>query len=475
VPADRRGRRPRCLAVLISVALACECASLAPGASGQGAPSVAGRWEGVIHVNGGALPFSVSVSVTGESYTGTIDVKAHRGSPLAAIRVSGVAVHFELQVAKPAVAVFDGTIEGDAMSGRFSQGRARGSFTLKRMDAGSGAAAPYASEEITWSNGGVTSSGTLTVPRAPHEPPFRALVLVSGSGAQNRDSEVAGFKLFAVLADHLTRRGIAVLRYDDRGVGGSTGRVAASSLDDLTGDLVAAVTLLAGRNEIDARRIGVLGHSQGAHVAALAALQSPAVAYLVLAAPPARSGSDILRRQQADAALALGATPEQAAAIQRAFAKVLEAMRANAADAVLEAAVREQISAQIEGRSPGQRALLGDSQPLVDQLLPRALAQIRSPAVREFIAFDPAPLFRKIQRPTLALFGGKDVQVPLDENRPAFESAFTGARPSVIVYADANHLFQAARTGNPTEYGSLARTFVPGFLDDVARWIVALP
>ena len=135
-----------------------------------------------------------------------------------------------------------------------------------------------------------------------------------------------------MLADHLTRNGIAVLRYDDRGVGGSTGRLATSTLDDLTGDVVAAVTLLATRTEIDVRRIGILGHSQGAHVAALAANQSPNVAFLVLAAPPARPGSDILRRQQTDAALALGATPSRRPPSGRRFAKVVDALPANASD-----------------------------------------------------------------------------------------------------------------------------------------------
>jgi uncharacterized protein len=339
-----------------------------------------------------------------------------------------------------------------------------------------GQAAPYNHEELTWSNGGVTLSGTLTLPQAPHKAPFRAIVLVSGSGPQNRDSEVVGFKLFAVLADHLARQGIAVLRYDDRGVGGSTGRLATSTLNDLTGDVVGAIMLLAKRTDIDARHIGLLGHSQGAHVAALASLQSTDVAFLVLAAPPARPGSDILRRQQTDAALALGATPEQAAAVQAAFAKVVSALRANSSDAVLEAAVREQITAQLDARSPAAGAMLGDKQALVENLLPRALARIRSPAMRELIDFDPLPVFRRLQRPTLALFGGKDMQAPPDENRPAFESAFAGAghvRPDVIVDPDANHLFMAAKTGHPAEYATLPKAFVPGFLDDVTRWLAA--
>jgi pimeloyl-ACP methyl ester carboxylesterase len=337
-------------------------------------------------------------------------------------------------------------------------------------------ARPCAAEDLTWSSGGVTLSGTLTLPTEPHKAPFRAIVLISGSGAQNRDSEVFGFKLFAVLADHLTRHGVAVLRYDDRGVGGSTGRLATSTLRDLAGDVVAAVTLLAKRADIDARRLGVLGHSQGAHVAALAAAASPDISFLVLAAPPARPGSDILRRQQTDSALALGATAEQAALVQAAFAKVLEAIRTNASQPVLEAALRQHISAQLEARSPGASALLGDKQALVEQFLPRALAQLRAPAMRELIDFDPVPAFRELNRPILAIFGGKDVQVPPDEHRPAFEAAFSDPgrlRPTVLTYPDANHLFQAATTGRPDEYASLPREFVPGLLDAVTRWVTS--
>ena len=447
----RAGRLPRHLAFATLVAVACGYASVTPSAAEQTTPSLAGRWEGAIDANGGALPFSVSFEPVGDTYAGAIDVKAHRGSPLAAIRVAGSQVHFELQIAKPAVAVFDGAIDGDTMSGSFSQGRARGSFRLKRVAVASTAAGD-GTEEITWSNSGVTLSGTLTLPRGPHKAPFRAIVLVSGSGPQNRDSDIAGFKLFAVLADHLTRHGIAVLRYDDRGVGGSTGRLATSTLNDLTGDVVAAVTLLATRADIDGRHIGILGHSQGAHVAALTALAAPSVAFLVLAAPPARPGSEILRRQQADAALAMGASPEDVAAVQKAFAKVVDAVSSNASPAVLEAAVREQIAAQADARPPAGRALIGDRATFVEKVLPGALAQIQSPAMRELIAFDPLPVFRKLQRPTLALFGGKDMQVPPDDNRPAFESAFADAgqvRPRVILYPEANHLLMAAGSGHP--------------------------
>ena len=130
----RSGRRLRHFAFAAAVAIACVCTSVTPSAE-QTAPALQGRWEGAIDVNSGVLPFSVSFTLAGDTYTGTIDVKAHRGAPLAAISVAASQVHFELQAAKPAMAVFDGAIDKDTMSGAFSQGRARGSFRLKRIGA----------------------------------------------------------------------------------------------------------------------------------------------------------------------------------------------------------------------------------------------------------------------------------------------------------------------------------------------------
>jgi polyisoprenoid-binding protein YceI len=183
-------------------------------------PRLAGRWDGTIDVPGLALPFSVTFAAPSGAITGTIDVKAHKASPLQAIQLTGHTIHFELQAAKPAAAVFDGTIDRDSIRGTFTQGRARGTFSLALVDAAAAAAAsvPYRSEDVTFANGSVTLAGTLTMPQG--NGPFRALVMLTGTGAQNRDEELFGFKIFATIADHLTRHGIAVLRYDDRGIGG---------------------------------------------------------------------------------------------------------------------------------------------------------------------------------------------------------------------------------------------------------------
>ncbi len=267
---------------------------------------------------------------------------------------------------------------------------------------------PYRSEEVTFSNGPVTLAGTLTVPDG--RGPFRAVIMLTGSGAQNRDEELFGFRIFGEIADHLSRHGIAVLRYDDRGVGGSTGRLATSTMADSTGDALAGVALLAGRPEIDRTRIGVFGHSEGAEIAARAATQSADVAFLVLMGPPAVPGEVILARQQADGARALGATPEQIAVEQAAFHAVVAALRSNAGSDALRAALRDMVAAQFDARSDAARALLGDRDAFVASVIPAAMAQLGAPAMRNIIDSDPGPVLAAVACPTLALFGGKDTQ-----------------------------------------------------------------
>ena len=446
-------------------------------AAQEGPPSLAGRWDGTINVPGGALPFSVTFGTSSGELAGTIDVKAHKASPLAAIKVTGHDIHFELQSAKPAVAVFDGTIQRDSILGTFTQGRARGTFSLRRADAPTVAATapPYRSEDVTFANGSVTLAGTMTIPQGTG--PFRALVMVTGSGAQNRDEDLFGFKIFATIADHLTRHGIAVLRYDDCGVGGSTGNTGGSTTADFAGDALAGLALLARRPEIDRTRIGIWGHSQGATVAAIAAARSSDVAFIVLMAPPAIPGEVLLARQQADAARALGASPDEVAAGQAAFKKVVDAIRSNAPADVLETAVRSQITAQYHGRSIDARAELGERSAFVDKVLPGAMSRLRSRGLRDIIDSDPAVTLAMVRCPVLAVFGGKDVQVRPDLNRPALEAAFAKGghiQPAVTLYSDANHLFMAATTGQPSEYAALPKVFVSGFLDDATRWLLAV-
>jgi hypothetical protein len=335
---------------------------------------------------------------------------------------------------------------------------------------------PYTSSDVTFPSGAITVAGTLTVPRAEGRVP--AVVLISGSGAQDRDETVAGFKIFAVLADHLTRQGIAVLRTDDRGVGGTTGSTAASTSDDFAGDALAAVGYLKSRSEIDASRIGLCGHSEGGIVAPLAASRSTDVAFIVLLAGPALTGERIMLAQAEAIARAQGAPPaaiEKNAAMQK---RIFAAVRGGTMPA-LRAELRQEGLAQIAALPEAQRAAVGDPGAYIDRVLDAQLKAVSSPWFRYFLDYDPVPALEAVRCPVLALYGEKDLQVvPLAGNRSALEAAMarSGNRElTVAVVPAANHLFQAAKIGIPGEYAALEKSFAPGFLDTLTAWIQARP
>lgn len=332
------------------------------------------------------------------------------------------------------------------------------------------APAPYRSEPLTVTNGDVSLAGTLTVPHG--KGPFPAVVLITGSGAQNRDEDIFGFKVFGVLADHLTRNGIAVYRHDDRGVGQSTGRLAASTTADFGHDALAALARLAAMPDIDAERIGLLGHSEGAAAAAIAAATSPAVKFVVMLAGPALPGDVVTRRQATDGATAMGAGPDVVAKIEAAHRTMTEAVRRNAPTDELVATLKALMTAQVEGAPAAQRAMVGDIPTWVENNYRPHLAQISSPWMKYFVTFDPADSLRKLTVPVFAAFGGRDTQVLPELNEAPMRQALSGnTRAIVRVYPEANHLFQRAMTGLVTEYATLDKAFLPGLLDDVTTWI----
>jgi pimeloyl-ACP methyl ester carboxylesterase len=435
---------------------------------------LAGAWEGTIDVSGASLPMRVVFTPAGDGFTATIDIpqQGASGLPLRQIRVDGAKVHFELPTAA-AAAVFDGVLADDVVTGTFVQGPANGTFTLKRaVVVPPPPPPPYREEEVTFTNGDVTLAGTLTVPQTGG--PFPAVVLLTGSGAQNRDEEILGFKLFRVIADHLTQQGIAVLRYDDRGVGGSTGSLAQSTTEDFARDAQAALALLGGRADIDAARTGLLGHSDGAAAAALAAGQPDGPAFLIMLAGPGVTGERVTRQQVTDAARLMGATDEQLARILAAHQKATALSMQGAPTEELAAAVRELMRAQLEGRPAAQVAAIGNLDAFINPRIGVQVANMRSPWWRFFLSFDPATALARVRCPTLVIFGGKDTQVPPALNRTPVEAALKGnPRVKVVEYPSANHLFQDAITGQPAEYQVLDKAFVPGLLDEITSWIRA--
>ncbi|HET9371556.1 MAG TPA: alpha/beta fold hydrolase [Vicinamibacterales bacterium] len=329
-------------------------------------------------------------------------------------------------------------------------------------------------EEVTFANGAVTLGGTLAMPAGAG--PFPAVVLITGSGPQNRDEEVFGFKVFKTLSDALVAQGIAVLRYDDRGVGKSTGNLVQSVTDDFAADALAGVALLKTRSSLAGDRIGLLGHSEGAGAAAVAATKSKDVAFVVMLAGTGVRGDVVLRQQAADGARANGATPERVERIVAAHRKVTDAAAAGVPAAELGAAVRELATAQIEALPPAAQATIPDRDAYLNRAVPTVVAQMSSPWMKHLLSFDPATAIAKVTCPVLAIFGAKDTQVPPSLNRAPVEAALkSNAHAKVVELPEANHLFQRAKTGLVTEYASLEKAFVDGLTAEIGTWIKSLP
>lgn len=440
--------------------------------------SVEGSWTGAILVLGGALGMSVHFARNDSGLTATMDIPQQGAAklPLRNVRFEPPTVHFEL-LGGPGLAVFDGELSGDSIGGSFAQSGVNGTFWLRPAAAATAepvpaAPPPYREEEVGFANGDVTLAGTLTLPDSPG--PHPAVVLITGSGPQNRDEEIFGFKPFRLIADHLTRRGIAVLRYDDRGVGGSSGSVQTATSDDFAGDALAGVALLRARPEIKHDAVGLVGHSEGALVAPIAAGRSTDVAFIVLLAGTAVPGDQILLAQGELILKANGATPEQLERQRRLQLGIFAAIRADTGwDAVLQE-IEAQIRESIDALPPEQRDRISDLDTFVQTRAQQQIVGVRGPWFRFFLDFDPATALRGVTVPVLAVFGENDLQVPAPLNVGPLEQALAAAGNrdyTVRVLPGTNHLFQASETGNPNEYASLKKEFASGFLELLSDWI----
>ena len=449
-----------------------------PAAGAQAPAQLAGHFEGAILILGTELAIQVEFQAGDQGLAATIDIpqQGAAGLALANVRFDPPTVHFELP-AGPGVAIFDGELRGEEIAGKFLQAGMAGEFRLARRAASALPQAapeplPYREEEVTFVTADGTFAGTLTLPPGPGRHP--AVVLLTGSGAQNRDEELFGFKPFRLIADHLTRNGITVLRYDDRGIGGTTASAAQATSAEFASDALAAVAYLKARPEIDAQRVGLLGHSEGGLVGPLAATRSRDVALLVLISGPGVPGEQILLEQAAAIGRAQGANAadlEREAGFQR---RAFAAVRSGSDPVTIRAEVSSLAREQLARLPEEQRQAIGGSDQVVETAIEAQVRMLQSPWFRFFLDYDPAPTLEKVRCPVLALFGEKDLQVPAETNRKAVAEALArggNADVTTMILPGANHLFQAAALGTPNEYAALKKEFVPGFLETISRWI----
>lgn len=328
---------------------------------------------------------------------------------------------------------------------------------------------PYRAVEVSYPNPqakGVTLSGTLTVPDGAGA--FPVVLLISGSGAQDRDETIMAHKPFAVLADYLARRKIASLRFDDRGVGKSSGNFATATTDDFAGDVRAGVAFLRGRSEVDAKRIGLIGHSEGGVIAPMVAAGDPDIAFVVLLAGTGVPGDAVLREQQKAIIGAMGGNAAAVAANRKISEAGMTAIR-NARDP---ADARVQVDKAIAKQT---RTLPVAAREKATKQLREAFYPWCSAWFIRFASLDPREFLARVRCPVLALNGSRDTQVVAGQNLPAIEAALKNGGNAFVTVRELpklNHLFQTATTGLPAEYPVIEETLAPEVLQIVGDWIV---
>jgi hypothetical protein len=445
-------------------------AAAATGTQAQTArPSLTGSWSGTLM---GTLDFTAHLTDPASGpRTATLDIPAQHAQGLV-LDFTTPTDSVYLRLRKPIAAQFAGrrSADGQRLEGEWQQGLRSFPLTLTREGSAKPAGPnrpqtprppfPYQSADITFKNekAGVTLAGTFTLPA--DKSPFPAVVLLTGSGPEDRNETIEGHQLFAVLADYLTRQGIAVLRFDDRGVGQSGGTLAGTSSADYTTDAQAALAWLRAQPGIRKNQVGLVGHSQGGTAAVGAAIEPGGPDFLVLLASPAIPGDEMIVQQSLAMARLQITDAAQLADIeqkQRAMTRIIQQTADNAQ-------TRAKLLALY---NPG-------NDPRISAQLEPQFASMVSPDYRGILADRPAQTLAQVHCPVLALGGSKDVQVPAARNLAATAAALkAGSNRDVTVkeLPGLNHLFQTAPTGATSEYGTIEETFAPAALQLIGDWL----
>ncbi len=330
---------------------------------------------------------------------------------------------------------------------------------------------PYYSEDVAFKNAqaNITLSGTLTLPSKEGSHP--AVILITGSGPQNRDGEVLGHKPFLVICDYLTKRGVAVLRYDDRGFGQSTGDFKSGTSLDFATDVESAVTYLKTRKEINQNKIGLVGHSDGGMIAPMVAAKSEDVAFIVLLAGPGIQGGKLLVVRQELMARAMGMSEAEMLESKKSNEKTFEILSRSKDPQTIKADLIK-YAKENPPNIPSRFIPPGMTR---EQFVAARIDEITSPWFIYFMNYDPVATLEKVACPVLALNGEKDVQVPSQENLTAISNALkNGGNENVTIkeLPNLNHFFQECKTCSLSEYATIDQTFSPIALAEISDWIL---
>ncbi len=436
------------------------------------AQNISGKWNGILKVQGVQLRLVFNITQTEKSLSSTMDSpdQGAEGIPVTSTNYENSILKLEISNAG---IQYEGTLNNEnAFVGTFKQGGQSFPLILTKGKTEKDKVLrpqepikpyPYYSEEIKFENteNEVVLSGTLTLPKENGK--FPAVVLISGSGPQNRDEELLGHKPFLVLADYLTKNGIAVLRFDDRGTAESTGDFKNSTTYDFATDVEYAIKYLQTRKEINNKHIGLIGHSEGGVIAPIVASKNKEVDFIVLMAGSALRGDKLLLLQKYKIEIQMGISKQIVEANQQVFAGAYDIIlntnlgKTSVSDSLSNYFVSTYGSALPENQKTA----------LVNQL--------SSPWMIDFIRLDPAVYLEKVRCPILAINGSKDLQVPSKENLQIIENIKKNSKNAKIEIRELenlNHLFQECKTGAISEYRTIEQTISPLALEVISNWIL---
>jgi pimeloyl-ACP methyl ester carboxylesterase len=443
--------------------------------------TVEGSWLGKLEVSAVSLRIVFNLTLAGpDSLAVTLDSpdQGAKGIEIGPITLDSSKIKI---LAPMLLAEYNGIVTNDTLiEGTFKQSgmsfpltltKLKGEFIMNRPQEPK-PPFPYKSEEVKFTNqvASIDLTGTLTIPDG--EGPFPGVIMISGSGPQNRNEELMGHKPFLVIADYLSRHGIAVLRYDDRGVGQSQGTPLNATSADFAGDAEAALLFLKTRNDIDPGTIGLAGHSEGGLITSIVAAANPSVAFVISLAGTGVPGDQILYRQIEDISLLSGQDKKEIKAGIAINKKMLDVLKKESdnekAQNLIQEVYKKKLSKQKSSPEEIDKAL---------KQLNVNLSPVSYNWYRFFIMTDPADYWKKVKCPVLAMNGEKDLQVNAGVNLNEIEKAvMSGGNRNVtaISLPGLNHLFQHCKTGLPSEYGEIEETFSPEALKIISDWILNL-
>ena len=440
---------------------------------------ITGKWNGVLKIQGMQIRLVFNISKTATGYTSTMDSpdQGAKDIPTSSTSFENNLLNIKIEKAK---IEYVGTLGKDnIIVGNFSQAGQTFTMNLSHDEIEIIKAKrpqnpiepyPYYSEEVTFKNkkAGVTLSGTLTLPKK--EGIYPVVILISGSGPQNRDEELMSHKPFLVLSDYLTRNGIGVLRYDDRGTAFSTGDFKTATTQDFAADAQAAIAFLMTKKGVNKKKIGLVGHSEGGIIAPIVAAKSKNVAFIVLLAGTGIPGDELLLLQQELIGRASGESEDNLQLGKKENTELFEIIKKSTDATQLKKDLTiHMLASLIESPDAGKPEGVSD-----EDYVNYTVEQIATPWLVYFIKYDPSFILEKVKCPVLAINGSKDLQVPSKENLTAIHAALIkGGNQKVTTkeLANLNHLFQECATGSPSEYSEIEQTISPVALELMLNWI----